>query len=689
MPLAQHLGELSLLLVILLGPFPFCLSALLLAQNENNAISCSHALLLILTCWCVIENSLGLFLGIFQQLHLQATIVAELLIFGIGLIAFSYLKRRHPDKFQRNPLISLPKLSTLEKLIMTIMTVVGFTLYWQLMVEPITNYDSLAYHLPVMAKWYQTSSLAIIPELDQIARYPYNWENLCTLFMLPFREDLGIAWPNLAAWMMFGLAIYRVSQEAGAARVQAMAMTVLALTLPSVTQTVNTMHIDLPMAAFIVCGFYWVLSFHHTRSLVSLALLLATLGILAGIKTSAPFYGFLLIIALIGLEAKTIFHRPMLANMVISRAPFSITLIAVALFASLFLGGFWYVRNFIDLGNPLGFVKVQLGEQLLFPGKIDFSFFHQTTLANLFDLTSFSNWKILIGEIKLQLNLPFLAILLQAPFGFMAFAAGKNRVKKAYLLALLGLIIGAGYLYWHTPYSGDNGTHQWQITPWISLGFRYAFPLLGFLTVAAAIGATNIRARNESLAAIVIIGGMLALAGTMMRYAIIVVLVFWGLIIEIGRANFNPTARRILKHLGYTVALSLFCIVTFNARQQRELQRGTAYRGIYDFLARQVGKEEKVGYLLSHQSYLFYGKNFDRQVLSVPAETESLSDWLNLLREKDVSIVAIGPLRADWRLRQEVVWLNDPEGPFVQVFGKRAGSGPALYRFKSSSHRAR
>lgn len=683
MPLAQHLWELSLCLIILLGPIPFCLSVILMAKNENDTIPFSHVFLVLLTFWCVIEISLSLLLGMVQLLNLQATLIAESLLFVVGTIFFIHLKRRHSPTSQRNSFISLPKFNAQETLIIIVISAIAFTLLWQLMTQPITNYDSLAYHLPVMAKWYQTASFSILNELDQIGRYPYSWEALCALFMLPFCEDFVIAWPNLAAWVILGLAIYRVSREIGVTRIHGMAPAALVLMLPVLTQTVNTMHIDLPLASFIVCGFYWVIYLHRTRSLNSFVLFLATLGMLAGIKTSAPFYGFLLIIAFVGLEIETIFRHRKLGNSILMPSPFLIPFVA-GLLCCIFLGGFWYARNFIDLGNPLGFIKVQLGGHILFTGKLDYSHFRQTTLANLFDLASFTDWKILIGEIKQYLNLPFLAILVQALFALFAFGVSQTQIRRLYLLLLVILLVGAGYLYWHTPFSGDNGTHNWQITPWISLGFRYAFPFLGFLGVAAAVGATIIHARDEGLVAIVMICSMLAMAGTMMRYAIIVVLVFWGLMIEINHANFNPLVSRILRRLSWVAVVSLLITMTFNARQERELQRGKVYFGVLEFLANHVRQDETIGYLLSHQSYLFYGKKFDRQVLYAPAESENLSDWLALLREKGVSVVAIGPLRDDWKLRREVSWLEDPEGPFVRIFGEKSGSEPFFYRLKNN-----
>jgi len=54
--------------------------------------------------------------------------------------------------------------------------------------------------------------------------------------------------------------------------------------------------------------------------------------------------------------------------------------------AALLVGAFWYARNAILVGNPLGVVKLTLGGRVLLPGPLDPANVRQTTLLHLFGL---------------------------------------------------------------------------------------------------------------------------------------------------------------------------------------------------------------------------------------------------------------------------------------------------------------
>ena len=71
-----------------------------------------------------------------------------------------------------------------------------------------------------------------------------------------------------------------------------------------------------------------------------------------------------------------------------------------------------------------------------------------------------------------------------------------------------------------------------------------------------------------------------------------------------------------------TVACVLLCVAvaagTFWMRARRDLERAHAYGGAPAFIAAHLSPGESVGYLLSHRSYLFYGKDLANPVVSVP-----------------------------------------------------------------------
>jgi hypothetical protein len=97
----------------------------------------------------------------------------------------------------------------------------------------------------------------------------------------------------------------------------------------------------------------------------------------------------------------------------------------------------------------------------------------------------------------------------------------------------------------------------------------------------------------------------------------------------------------------------------------------------------ELGGEERIGFFLSSRSYLFYGRNLDRQVLYVPFRADRLPAWIDNLRQNKISTVGFGPLtETDEYTRQALSWLTSAEGPLEPVFGKDFNTESVLYRLK-------
>jgi hypothetical protein len=703
----HHLGDCVLCLVIVLGPLPLCLSLTLLTQNGKGRTGFTHGWLTLLTAWCILETCLGVLLGILRHLTLGAVLTSELLLFVWGVIVWLALRRRAPWRSGFGWLTWAQPLNNLETLLVGAIAFVGVALLWRTWTRPITDYDSLSFHLPAMAKWYQTGSLAMPEQFYDPARYaiqstyPYNWEVLCALFLMPFREDVFVAAPNLIAWLMLGLAVYGLSLDVGATRLQSMAAAALVMTLPAVVKNVNTLHIDLQFAAFFLAGVYFAVAYHRARSFACLALFIATLGMILGIKMSGPVYAVLLVALHGGLR---LIHRGSACPTPSSRAV--VPLIVIGLACCLLVGSFWYARNYAALGNPLGYVRVQLAGRTIFPGVLDAADIRRTTLSSVFQLTNLAHWKILIGQIKDQLHVPFFAMValwLSLPYAVLV---KHRRLEKEYLLWVALLFIGTGWLYWQTPGSGVPAPDVTELTSWMGQGFRYGFPCLALLGVMAAAGARAWQIWDEGLVATVLVSSLLSISDVAESN-----LLYLGILALLAGAQLKATPQsRVVAHLPKALRLSgsvalcavLLFGVTFVARKRRESKRHEVYGGIVQYLTKQVGQDETIGYLASHRSYLFYGKELNRKVEYVPATTDDMAQWLETLRRRGVSVIAVGPgpQPESWksiaamqaalashpshrRVFKELVWLEDPNGPFVRVFGENPGAEPLLYRFRS------
>ncbi len=234
--MGQHVLELFYLGIILIGPLPLCLLIVYSLRDKKDQSRFSFELLVFLTCWCMIETSIGILLGIARHLMLGPVILLELLLFLTGVIFLIFINRKIPSLGWRSFWTFPTKFSVQEKLVVGVIGFFGIILLLNFMTSPITDYDSLAYHLPTMAEWYQTGSLEKPGMSKLLESYPYNWEVLCILFMMPFQEDFFVCFPNLIAWGLLGLCIYLLSKNTGAKRIHALAGSSLVMMLPIVLE---------------------------------------------------------------------------------------------------------------------------------------------------------------------------------------------------------------------------------------------------------------------------------------------------------------------------------------------------------------------------------------------------------------------------------------------------------------------
>lgn len=761
MLIVQHLWELTLFLIIVVSPIPLSLSLAFENQKENNNYSFPHFILVLLTGWSIIQVCTGLILGSADRLNLAQVIIAEMLICAIGLILI-YAKNHRAFTFWQRQIPQLKQpLGKSELLIISAAAFAGFVLWETLATKPTTNYDSLWFHLPAIARWYQTHSLTLLDpagnwifDHEQARLYPYNWHILSALCVLPFREDFLTAFPSLIAWVLEGISVYLLSIKFGATRIHGMAAASLVLTVPMVLNQVNTIHPDLPLAAIFTVGLYLGLSYHSSRSPSELSLFLATVGMLAGIKITGLVYAASLLGGLGILEIKRF-----AVNKNSTPTNFRIRHIKPVLLCGilccLLLGGFWYARNLLHVNYPVSDtseIKVPLPSPVPVPKPtvqqptptipapaVAPSFkIWQSTLAAQFNPSNISHWQTLGLQILIRLQLPFLAIALQVLAAPLALIKPKTRIINQNNIILIVVLVSTGILYLITPYtSGTAGESIGQISPLLGFNLRYGFPFLSLLGIAAATTATLLKTRNQVVVAVVLVGSISGIISNTI-FNIIKNASFtgksivWGSgLIDQFKSNIGEAINTVMKILAPSwlilgiypliyigllllsliwfkqnpsliwlnnlvatlkkssyimiicVCIALMVSASWVAREKRDVARAELYRGIYEYIDTNTVPDEKIGFFLSSRSYLFYGRNLDRQVLYVPFKADRLSAWIDNLRKNKISTVGFGPLtETDDYTRQALSWLTSPDGPLEPVFGKDFNTESVLYRLK-------
>ncbi len=118
------------------------------------------------------------------------------------------------------------------------------------------------------------------------------------------------------------------------------------MTLPIVTENINTLHVDLPLASFFLVSLYFALLHNRSRNLSYLVLFTITCGMLFGIKASGIIYGSVLINFVVFTIIKPRFGKQSTKlTFKLRRNYFLLGLATIGCF--FLLGCFWYLRNLI------------------------------------------------------------------------------------------------------------------------------------------------------------------------------------------------------------------------------------------------------------------------------------------------------------------------------------------------------
>ncbi|MGB3264512.1 MAG: hypothetical protein WBA89_11180 [Microcoleus sp.] len=363
----------------------------------------------------------------------------------------------------------------------------------------------------------------------------------------------------------------------------------------------------------------------------------------------------------------------------------------------------------------------------------------QSTLAAQFNPSNISHWQTVGAQIIARLQLPFLAIALQVLAAPLALLQTKTRTINQNSIILIVVLASTGILYLITPYtSGTAGESIGQLSPILGFNLRYGFPFLSLLGIAAAATATKLKTPNQIVVAVVLISSISGIISNIIfdlikNASFTGNSIVWGsglidrfksepvealnMVMKILAPYGLDLAIYLLAYLGFMLlgwilfkqsssltelknklvnlkkssyimiiclCIALMVSASWVARQKRDIARTQLYRGIYEYIDRNTVPDERIGFFLSSRSYLFYGRNLDRQVLYIPFRADRIPAWIDSLRQNKISLVGFGPLtETDAATRKALSWLTSPDGPLQPVFGKDFNTESVLYRLKN------
>ncbi len=551
---------------------------------------------------------------------------------------------------------------------------------WDVLVHPTRNFDSLAYHLPVMARWVQSGHLEIVEGLGQVGLYPSHYELLATLPHLVLHEDLLVGAAQLFAWLWTALATAALARRAGASLEAAMVAAAALMLAPAVFTRLDAVQPDLWMAALSATGLVFLRVFlqEGTRAREAARVVLwSVMALLAGSKLSGPLFVLLLLAAGavmapggFGARLRTV------AGLFSVRGDRRSVLVAGVASG---LAGAWYLRNLLAVGNPLGDVRVEGFGMVLLQGSIDRATLMRGALARVFDPASEADWRILVQVVRTALG-TVLGLTLVAGLLDLSWRAPDAPRTRRVRRALGFFALAAWILYWRTPYGADNGTHGWRITPWMENGLRYAFPALAVSVAGAARGLDRFRGLPALGLAVTVLSGAWTIASRVQpRLAVLGVAVSGGLVLGAValRGRWPAAGRRSV------LGLAGICIVAWAlahpARTAREAERVRAHGEVLAALERSVPEHGVVAVVHSSKLAVAAGKAWTRRVIlpELPSPEQTEAEWVRALRRAHVDALLLGnaPMervgsgedREAAALARVQEWVRRPQGSFRLV----------------------
>jgi len=326
----------------------------------------------------------------------------------------------------------------------------GWAVYRIILLPP-TNWDSMTYHLPMIANWlqhgqvgfYETSSLRQVTS-------PVNGEMLQLFHVIYLKNDLIVGLAQLEMLAISIMGVFYLSRLSGVSIGWALNASVTFLTVPLILLESYTTQNDLIVCGGMILCLVWIAVYLKRFELNALVLLGLSLGLLMGTKfhmlIAVPLLVFILILIFwyyrrdgVRLNHLIVFLPVMIASLV-------------------FLGSIVYIHNLVRYGllTPISVPGAETQfSSVIFPSyrtlADNFIYFGEWWFIRCWDFLSPRVWKHddshygpLYGYVLFPLSLVVFGVLFYKIFKKEKFSA-EFAIPLIILLVALGTFIGFNY----------------------------------------------------------------------------------------------------------------------------------------------------------------------------------------------------------------------------------------------------
>jgi len=351
-------------------------------------------------------------LGATNSLYLKNIILLNIAILSM---VYFFLRKKKSDfsfAFKKEALAEILT-DKVSLFVISIILGYGIVKVFINLINPPFGWDNLNYHFTFPVEWLKNGNLKnpITVFCDPSPPYyPINGSLFFLWFIFPFKNvflaDLG----QVPFFVLSFLAIYSISRKLSLTRRYSMYTAGLFLIMPNVFKQLEIAYVDMMVCGLFLAGLNYIFLISKKVSYKNVILFSASLGLFIGVKTLALAYSSLLIF-------------PFLCKIARERRKFLLILLLFIIFISI-LGGFSYIRNYLDTSNPLYPFDFSLFGKTIFKGVMD-----KATYGAHFKLEDYALSKLLFHEglggqaivfmfLPIFLTLPFVLLKKRKTFDF-------------------------------------------------------------------------------------------------------------------------------------------------------------------------------------------------------------------------------------------------------------------------------
>ncbi|MDD5506080.1 MAG: hypothetical protein PHR73_04940 [Candidatus Omnitrophica bacterium] len=582
------------MILFILFNLPLVLLSYLIAFTVINGLSRADRVL----CASLVYFSLIIMveqtLGIFKALYVPNILIAGLIL----LIPSVIIIRGHKGHiaFFKNFSFSNPLSgrSNLYKFVLSVTIGFGIVKVAYNLINPPFGWDSLNYHFTFAVEWLKHHNLDIpivVSDNPCPSYFPINASLIYLWLIYPFKSvflaDLG----QLPFFIMVFVAMYSISRKLGLDPEKSLFASFLFLITPNYFRQLSIAYVDVMVCAWFLMALNFLFILYEKKDFKYTLLFSLSVGMLIGTKSVGLIYSAVLILFFI----YAVFTRH--ESRIISLAGI-FTLVAGAIS----LGGYAYLQNFVETGNPLYPVVYKLFGKILFPGVLGKENFVSFALAKDYSLTN-----ILFHEgLGLGVTLFVVPGLIAAPY-----IAVKKKGLSIYAAMLYVSLIFIYIVYRYV----------------ISLpNVRYIYPVLaiGFIVAFYAVSKINIPMKLVRAAVIL---SVLTAMPEIARHAelIISLLVVFAVFIILSKygLNFRISSRALIIILLAGAILLQILSYNYNLYEYDRYIKTAKYSGFWPDAAKawqwlnQNTKGDNIAYIGRPVPFPLYGTAFKNNVYYV------------------------------------------------------------------------